>query len=488
MSVFDHRSAIQLTARVQRWPHWLSLAATALAMLMVLSAVSAAMPQGALAATTQAARCDGVNLRAKPRLTARTLRTIRAGAKVVAVAKVSGSRWSVKCGGSRKAASTWWRITSINGKSVRSLYGRNYVYAATGLFKTVLKPVSLATACSGVALRTAPKTTATLKARLASGSKVTAYGTVAGSKYTTSCSGPKVSGASWYRITAVNGKSVRALYGVAYLYAARPLFKAASSTSPEVPPTPKPTATPKPAPTPTPKPTATPKPAPTPTPKPTATPSPSPATGYTEGIDISHWQGTINWSKVAAAGKQFAFMKASEDVDYIDPTYPTNRAQAKANGLYVGAYHFARPEATAGDALAEADHFVDTAAPASGELIPVLDLETTGGLGVADLQAWTRTFLDRVYERTGVRAAIYVSPSFWSSKMGNTSWFAANGYTTLWVAHWTTASAPSLPAGNWGGRGWTFWQYTSSGTVPGISGRVDLDRYRSGNFTPVLIP
>ena len=87
-----------------------------------------------------------------------------------------------------------------------------------------------------------------------------------------------------------------------------------------------------------------------------------------------------------------------------------------------------------------------------------------------------------------MRAAIYASPSFWSNKMGNTGWFAANGYTTLWIAHWTSAVAPTLPASNWGGRGWTFWQYTSSGTVPGISGRVDLDRYRSGDFTPVLIP
>ena len=476
MSAITQRPIIQTTAAAPallRGP-WLPLAAAGLALLLVLTAMSAAMPRGVLAATTLAARCDSVNLRVKPRTTARTLRTLAAGAKVVAVAKVSGSHWSVKCAGSRKSASSWWRISSINGKSVKALYGVNYVYGATGLFKTVTKPVALAAACSGVALRAAPKTTATLKVRLASGTTVTAYGTVAGGSWSTSCSGSKVSGASWYRITAVNGKSVKSLFGVTYLYGARGLFRSPGmgSTSTDPSPTPTPTATPKPTPTPTPAPT----------------PTPSPSTGYIEGIDISHWQGTINWTKVADSGKRFAFMKASEDTDYKDPTYATNRAQAKANGLYVGAYHFARPETTAGDAVSEADHFVDTAAPKSGELLPVLDLEVTGGLGVADLQAWTRTFLDRVYERTGVRAAIYVSPSFWSGKMGNTGWFAANGYTTLWVAHWTTASAPSLPASNWGGRGWTFWQYTSSGTVPGISGRVDLDRYRSGDFTPVLIP
>ncbi|MEO5964632.1 MAG: glycoside hydrolase family 25 protein, partial [Candidatus Limnocylindrales bacterium] len=174
--------------------------------------------------------------------------------------------------------------------------------------------------------------------------------------------------------------------------------------------------------------------------------------------------------------------------DYVDPTYATNRAQAKSMGLKVGAYHFARPGTNAGDATAEADWFVRNASPASGELLPVLDLESSGGLTTSELQAWVRTFMDRVYATTGVKGAIYVSPSFWSNYMGNTASIATAGYKTLWVAHWTTASSPTVPANNWNGNGWTFWQYTSSGTVPGIAGRVDLDRYRFGSFAPVLIP
>jgi len=154
----------------------------------------------------------------------------------------------------------------------------------------------------------------------------------------------------------------------------------------------------------------------------------------------------------------------------------------------VGAYHFARPSAVAGDAIAEADHFVDTAAPRSGELLPVLDLEVSGGLGTSALQAWVQAFLDRVYERTGVRGLIYVSPSFWSTYVGNTQSFAKGGYSILWIAHWTAAASPTVPASNWGGHGWTFWQYTSDGSVPGISGRVDLDRYRYTDFSPVLVP
>ena len=109
-------------------------------------------------------------------------------------------------------------------------------------------------------------------------------------------------------------------------------------------------------------------------------PPPPETSGFIEGIDVSHWQGVISWPDVAAAGKRFAFMKASEGVKYVDPTYATNRAQANANGLKVGAYHFAKPDTDVNDATIEADHFVDTAQWSSGDLLPVLDLGITGGM------------------------------------------------------------------------------------------------------------
>jgi GH25 family lysozyme M1 (1,4-beta-N-acetylmuramidase) len=483
----------RLVRSITGWPRAgtrsTQLAGASLALLVVLGLVTAATPPAALAASTLAARCDGANLRTRPSTAAKTLRTVSAGTRVVAVAKVAGTRWSVRCGGSSSSGSSWYRISSIGGRSVQALYGVSYVYGAVGLFRTVITTTDVVAACSGVTLRTAAKTTATAKVKLAAGTKVTAYGAVTGGDWRASCPAA-VSGDRWYRITKVNGTSVRTLYGVTYLYAARGLFKSDPDTTSPEPPTPAPTPTPTPTPAPTATPTPTPAPTatPAPTPAPTATPSPTPGSGYTEGIDVSHWQGVIDWSRVAAAGKRFAYLKASEDTNFVDGTYTTNRTQAAANGLEVGAYHFARPSTAAGDAVAEADHFVDTATPRSGDLIPVLDLEVTGGLGTADLQAWVRTFLQHVYDRTGVRAAIYVSPNFWSTNMGNSGWFAANGYATLWVAHWTSGPAPTVPASNWGGRGWTFWQYTSSGTVPGISGHVDLDRYRSDDFTPVLVP
>ncbi len=207
----------------------------------------------------------------------------------------------------------------------------------------------------------------------------------------------------------------------------------------------------------------------------------------TEGIDISHWQGEIDWTQVAAAGKRFAFMKATEDVDYTDPTYGLNRARALAAGLLVGAYHYAQPDATVGDAIAEADHFLSYAVLAPGDLPPVLDLEERNGLSDAALEAWVRAYLERIQARTGVRGLIYTSPNFWNSYVGGSEWFATNGYRSVWVAHWTTAPNPTVPAADWAGFGWTFWQYTSSGTVAGITGRVDLDRFAGTDLTPVLI-
>jgi GH25 family lysozyme M1 (1,4-beta-N-acetylmuramidase) len=201
-----------------------------------------------------------------------------------------------------------------------------------------------------------------------------------------------------------------------------------------------------------------------------------------EGIDVSHWQGTITWSKVAAAGKKFAIIKASDDTDFVDDHYLTNRASAQAVGIWTGSYHFARPDATPNDAINEADHFVSTARFGVGDLVPALDLEDAGGLGVTALLTWVRTWLDRVTSRIGVRPMIYVSPAFWEKYLGDSRSIADAGYKTLWIAHWGVTS-PRVPGSNWGGHGWTFWQYTSSGTVSGISGRVDLDRFNGADLS-----
>jgi GH25 family lysozyme M1 (1,4-beta-N-acetylmuramidase) len=191
------------------------------------------------------------------------------------------------------------------------------------------------------------------------------------------------------------------------------------------------------------------------------------------GIDISHYQGTITWSKVKAAGKQFAFMKATEGSSYSDPTYAKNAAGAQAVGIYHGAYHFARP--SVGSAATQASYYVSkaggkTAFQTAGMLPPVLDLEATGGLSDSKLRTWTANWLSTVEKLTGRTPIVYCSPSFWESNLGNSTAFH---HYPLWIAHYTTGS-PRVPGG-W--PRWTFWQNTSSGKVSGIAGNVDLNKF-----------
>lgn len=208
--------------------------------------------------------------------------------------------------------------------------------------------------------------------------------------------------------------------------------------------------------------------------------------GYLEGIDVSRWQGTIDWPTVASAGgKQFAFIKATEGTTYVNANYASDHAHARAVGIRTSAYHFAQPSASTADGVAQADWFVANMGLTSGDLFPALDLEVRNSLTNSQLITWVQAFMGELYARTGMKGAIYVSPSFWSSYMNNTTWFAANGYTVLWIAHWFV-KAPTVPASNWAGRGWTFWQYSNCGHVPGIGGGtscVDLDRYNGTDLT-----
>ena len=224
---------------------------------------------------------------------------------------------------------------------------------------------------------------------------------------------------------------------------------------------------------------------------PFATVSAGAAVGQAEGIDVSHWQGTIDWSRVAGAGKTFAFLKASQGTSYRDATYATNRANANAVGIPIGAYHFAdvtKSPSNAAGARAEADWFVSVAQPQAGDLPPVFDIETNNGLGQVALTDWAMTWLERVRQLTGIYPMVYTSPSGWNTRFGTSgNVVAESGYGLLWIAHWTTNPSPTVPANNWAGNGWTFWQYTSSGTVSGISGAVDLDRYEASDVTPLLL-
>jgi lysozyme len=237
-----------------------------------------------------------------------------------------------------------------------------------------------------------------------------------------------------------------------------------------------------------PLPTPTPTPSVQRTPSPTAKPSPTPTAGPTslDGIDVSYHQGAIDWQQVKGSGKQFAFVRATAGTLTADTAYWTNLSGARVAGVAVGSYHYANPDTALNDASNEASWFLRNASVASGDLIPVLDLEVSNGLDPASLTAWAQTWLAQVSATTGVRPIIYTNPNFWSTSMADTDWFARNGYPVLWIAHWTTASQPTVPAGGWGGIGWTLWQHSSGGSVPGITGPVDVDRFNGSSLPATL--
>ena len=428
---------------------WLPFVAAALTVVVMLP--SFAGPTEA-ATSNWTSKC-AVRVRTAPKMSSTTLRIISEGAVVKATGTVSGGSYRADCPSS-VSGSTWLKVVAINGKSTTTLFNRSAVYVAYKLFKSgpnptaTPKPTATPTptptptatpattnymANCEVRLRSSASTSAGTKAIIDTDSVVTSSGKVTGTSWAADCK-TSVSGTSWHKITAVGGKSVSSLYGVSAVYAASGLFRSVTTTS-----------------------------------------------GYKEGIDVSHWQGTIDWVKVANAGKTFAIAKVSEGVGFKDDKYDRNKAGAMSNGMKFGAYHFGRPK---NDPVQEADWFVSQMDLERGMLIPTLDIEVTDGRGPTAMTNWTKAFLQRVYERTGVKPMIYTSPAFWRNNFNNTRWFADNGYSVLWVAHWGVSS-PSVMADNWGGKSWTFWQYTSNGAVPGISGRVDLNRYKFSSFDRV---
>jgi lysozyme len=197
------------------------------------------------------------------------------------------------------------------------------------------------------------------------------------------------------------------------------------------------------------------------------------------GIDVSKYQGRIDWRRVASTPVRFAIIRATLGNRYRDGRYARNVAGAREHGLAVGAYHFAKPNPARWDPRAEADHFLDVVSVRSGDILPVLDIEETGGLSPRQLRTWAHAWLERVHARTGVRAMVYSGNHFWLGFMRNTRWFANHDHP-LWVAHWYVG-APDVPAGGWAGRGYTVWQWSATGRIAGIEGPVDRDWMR-GNL------
>ena len=195
-----------------------------------------------------------------------------------------------------------------------------------------------------------------------------------------------------------------------------------------------------------------------------------------------------------ADGKRFAFVQASRgdggDCTVkpgrcgIDEYYDINYAEAKDAGVVVGPYHRAfvggeTPAEIRLDARLEAAVFIESVGSLKGgDLLPALDVETPfDGLDALDLQLWMRVWLRKVEAALRAKPIIYTNHSSWVAT-GDPTDFALAGHK-LWVAQWEVRK-PLVPAQDWAGKSWKVWQHSSTGSVDGISGNVDLDVVRGG--------
>ncbi|MFE3546455.1 glycoside hydrolase family 25 protein [Nocardia sp. NPDC059177] len=192
------------------------------------------------------------------------------------------------------------------------------------------------------------------------------------------------------------------------------------------------------------------------------------------GPDVSSWQHVdgrmIDWHAVRAAGHQFAMVKATEGLHYVNPYFVPDSILMRTAGVARGTYHYARPELPPEP---QAALYAATVLGQNGplDLPPVLDLETSGGLSPAALVDWTHRYLNALQALTGRTPIIYTYPHFWETAMGDSSAF--HRYP-LWIADYRGNPEPEVP-GDW--PAWTFWQTTDRGSVPGIGGATDVNVY-----------
>ncbi|KAF5371590.1 hypothetical protein D9758_003591 [Tetrapyrgos nigripes] len=186
-----------------------------------------------------------------------------------------------------------------------------------------------------------------------------------------------------------------------------------------------------------------------------------------KGIDVSHFQGTINWGSVAANGVEFVFIKATEGTTFLDPNFSNNYVGATNAGLIRGAYHFAHPDSSSG--ATQANYFLAHGGgwTADGITLPgVLDIEYNPngaecyGLSASAMVTWIEDFSNTYESKTGRFPIIYTTTDWWKTCTGNSAAFANN---PLFIAHYAS-SIGTLPAG-WSFT--TFWQFADSGPNPG---------------------
>ncbi|UOG74775.1 glycoside hydrolase family 25 protein [Hymenobacter tibetensis] len=194
--------------------------------------------------------------------------------------------------------------------------------------------------------------------------------------------------------------------------------------------------------------------------------------GYTvHGIDVSSYQGRIDWAEVSRNHVKFAFIKASEGVTLRDSRFQRNWNAARKAGVYCGAYHYFQPTY---DGARQANLFTRTVPLAPGDLPPVLDVEHTEFHDVAVMRRNVAVWLRLVERHYGVRPILYSNYSFYKRYLAG----HFDKYP-LWLAHYEVEQ-PRLPRDKW-----IIWQHSDESYIPGIRGTVDFNVFQ-GSFQSLL--
>lgn len=189
-----------------------------------------------------------------------------------------------------------------------------------------------------------------------------------------------------------------------------------------------------------------------------------------QGIDIARYQGQIDFAAARAAGTRFAFIKATEGGDYLDPMFHSNWNRARDAGIARGAYHFMT---WCRSAVEQANWFKANVPNDPYALPPVLDLEWNHqsscrqNLEPDEAFAMVETMLLAMEEHTGKLPIIYTDMTFHADVLEN-----RHLDNTFWLR-----SVAAEPHHRYRNRMWTFWQWTQTGTMPGIRGEVDRNVY-----------
>lgn len=186
-----------------------------------------------------------------------------------------------------------------------------------------------------------------------------------------------------------------------------------------------------------------------------------------QGIDVSGWQGNINYAEVKNSGIEIVYMKSSEGRSFVDPYFNQNYTNAKANGLKVGFYHYLIARSNE-EAIEEARFFVSVISGKEPDCRLAMDFESFGNLSVEEINQIGITFMTAVQNLSGKEVIIYSNTNdarnIFSGELTN---------YPLWVAQYEVREP--TPNGKWST--WAGWQYTSTGEVAGISGHVDRNKF-----------